>query len=163
MPETLPMITSADRGSDPIADVRRGTPEAAWPDVLQPVYRLQAERGPRNRTPLDSPTQGPERRELLRRRISGDTHRQTGEGVGTELRAAPKRLQLPARTVEGVVSTETVVDEHLDRESVREDAGDGSVRPKLVALGLIAGIPAPVPHIDITPPPLGGELGDSGD
>ena len=133
------------------------------PDVLQPVYRLQAERGPRNRTPLDSPTQGPQRRQLLRRRISGDTHRKTGEGVGAELRAAPKRVQLPARTVEGVVATEIVVDQYLYGESVREDPGDGSVGPKLVALGLIAGIPAPVPHIDVTPPPLGGELGDSGD
>src|SRR5882672_12690135 len=153
----------SDRGGDPIAGVRRGAPEAAWPDVLHPVYRLQTERRPRNRTPLDSPAKGPKRRQLLRRCIRGDTHRNTGEGVGAELRAAPKRVQLPARTVERVVATEIVVDQHLDRESVREDPGDGSVGPKLVALGLIARIPAPVPHIDVTPPPLGGELGDSGD
>ena len=66
------------------------------------------------------------------------------------------------------MSSETVVDQNLCGESLREDPGDGGVRPKLVALGLIPRIPTPEAQIDVTSPspspspPLGGELGDCG-
>src|SRR6266487_4587883 len=75
-------------------------------------------------------------------------------------------MQLPARAVEGVMSSETVVDQNLCGEALREDPSDGDVCPKFVALGLISRIPTPEAQIDVTSPSpsphLGGELGDSG-
>src|SRR5580765_2264809 len=69
----------------------------------------------------------------------------------------PQRLQLPSRTVEGAVPTETVVDQDLRGQAVREDAREWYRSAQLVTRGLIPLIPAPIEEIEITAGFLGGQ------
>ena len=66
-------------------------------------------------------------------------------------------MQLPPRAIERVVAAETVVNQDLCGETVREDAGQRCVGAQLVRRGLIALILSAQAEIDVTTP-LGWKL-----
>ena len=150
-----------DGGPDSIAGVWSRAPEPAWPDVLPPVHYFGTDSRPGDRTPLDPATDAPQRGELLPRGISRQAERRARDHIRPEGLAMSPRLQFPPRAVERSVAAQAVVHDDVRRQPLPKPTAERGRGAQLVAVRLVAVIPAPVQQVDI--PSLGVEVGNSCD
>src|SRR3989442_7773612 len=149
----------AERRTHAVARVVTGIPEPSRAPILEAIAQLASQGEPGERPPFEPASHGPLRGDLLSGGVGGESQRQSGERVGPKRGPAASGLDLVTQAVKGPASTQAVVDEDGQSESVGERAAQPRGGAEFVHVGTIAVVPAAQVELQPAAPTLRPEHG----
>src|SRR5581483_8878367 len=110
--------------------------------VFEAIARLDAEREPGERPPLEAGPRAPECGHLLRARIGGEPDGEPRQRVGREPEPPAPRLQFVAQAVEGPAPSQGIMHQHGGADPVGDRTGQPGGGAEFVHGGAVAVVPA---------------------